>query len=173
MGNSVIALSSYDPIAGIAIDPSLVGGGGTGLNPSASASPPYAEIWNLHNVASGVTGVTFAVDSAVRASMQLAEFSGVADAAATDTDTNSATSATASVAGLSGDGLGVVIFAVANATNPFNEGTLTAGWTSLGVTGGNGVWQMSAYKIDAIGAVSVTLTGSLDWAGAGSVFAAA
>lgn len=101
------------------------------------------------------------------------EFSGLANAAATDTDTNSGTSATASLAGLSGDGLAVVIFAAANATNPFNEGTLTAGWTSLGVTGGNGVWQMSAYRIDGANAVSVGLTGSLDWASAGAVFAAA
>jgi len=177
-GNSVIDLISWDDsaVSGLNPVPTFVGGGAGVLD--LVIDPQYTGFGNVaiykkNNVAGGETGVTYATVEAVRASMQGVEFSGLANAAATDTDTNSGTSATASLAGLSGDGLAVVIFAAANATNPFNEGTLTAGWTSLGVTGGNGVWQMSAYRIDGANAVSVGLTGSLDWASAGAVFAAA
>lgn len=174
-GNQVLVGVSFDSAAGIDTA-TFVGGSAGALTLVPDSQVTNAGIrtaWYRGTAAGGETGVQFITDSAVRISIQAMEFSGLANAAATDTDTNSGTSATASLAGLSGDGLAVVIFAAANATNPFNEGTLTAGWTSLGVTGGNGVWQMSAYRIDGANAVSVGLTGSLDWASAGAVFAAA
>lgn len=173
-GNSVIALISLANDGDVAVDPSLVGGGGGYLESITSEYNASADFFiavkGSHDVASGVTGVTTTLNIAVRASMQILEFSGLADAAATDTDTASANTATPGVAGLSGNGIAIIISAYANATSAYSSGP-SGGYTRIGTgTGGASVYQESYYLIGAAGASTITLSGALDTASAGAAF---
>ena len=176
-GNAVIAFISAETENGFSVNPTLVGGGAAALSQVVFVAEGGGGLFTNYiykktAVTGGETGVTFTWDGAVRANLTIIEVSGLADAVATDTDANTNTSTTASLAGLSGDGLAVVIFGAANAVEPFTEATLTSGWTNIAVEGGAAVYQMSAYRIDGANAVSVDLTVS-PWASAGAVFGAA
>ena len=173
-GNSVIALVSLDDSGDGGFDqaPIQVGGGDTVLDlevQEGGATATRVGIFSNHNVSSGITGIALDTAQAVRASMQILEVSGLADAVATDTDTASGNTATPGVAGLTGNGLAIIISAYANATSAYSSGP-SGGFTRIGTgTGGASVYQESYYLIGAAGASTITLSGALDTASAGAV----
>jgi hypothetical protein len=101
-GNSVIALISCPILSEPYPSSSLqcVGGGEESLNLIVQINPDpgvAARIFSANALAGGETGVTFTPDLAVRANNIIAEYSGLADAAAEDTATNTATSTTLAI----------------------------------------------------------------------------
>lgn len=98
-GNSVIALISFDSAGGFDEQPTLIGGGAEQIlnfNPVINGGI-YVNQAYVHNVAGGSTGASFTLDAAVRANNLIAEYSGLADAAAEDTATSTATSTTLAI----------------------------------------------------------------------------
>jgi hypothetical protein len=145
---------SFDPAAGLDGVPVLAPGfvestAEVVQGPGAGAN---TGIYAIHGVVGGETGVFFALDSAVRANLTILEFSGLADAAAEDTDTASSTGTEPAMNGLtpiSPDNLSVAVLAYANAADDYAGGP-TAGWTRIGTgVGGASVFQEVAILIQS------------------------
>lgn len=183
-GSSVIAFISFNNVSDpttFNTFPQLVGGGGQIVDneagPSANGTALAVTIHRAGNVTGGETGITFSIDPPVRASLQVIEVRGLADAAAEDTATNSGdTGASLPLTGLAGTGLSVIGWAAAVGSDLFIPATLTAGWTSLGAVGGATVYQFAAYKIGTVADVDTTDVGTFEdnaFAVAGAAFGGA
>lgn len=181
-GNSVIALISREATGGGFGTPSAVGGSGL----TFVADSPFdgstfgVAIAYLHTLSGGETGIEWTT-TAVRASMQILEVSGLADAADEDTSTNTVNDGTLlnfnEVTPISASNLIVAIGAYSNGS--FASGS-TSPFTRLGTgTGGGSVLQEAVYAIQSSAAaqssnMDITLDGEPDFqATAVAVFGAA
>jgi hypothetical protein len=155
---------------------SLVGGGAEVLSNVASVEGAsfFAETYKTNDVGGGSTGVTVTFNDPARANNIIAEYSGLADAAAEDTATNTATSTTLAIGTItptSANNLLTAIFAFnANVTVV----TPPTGWTLVDARqGGSSVWQYVYEKIQTSADASnptIVLSGSADIAGAAAAF---
>ncbi len=145
-GNAVIdAVSWVNEAVPLAQDPTLIGGGASMLSDvvgqGGGSGAFVAHLFKKTNVAGGETGIVYAPDDAVRANQIALEVSGLADAAASDTQTGSGNG---SVAVLSADlaGTGFCIFAAsaANATNPFTDIMSNMTVSGAGTSAANGTY---------------------------------
>ena len=134
-------------------------------------------VYHAHNLSGGQTGVYFALEEAQRASMQIIEVSGLADAAAEDTAADSATADTLAIGTItptSPNNLLVAIFAFDADSEVV---TPPAGWTLLDARqGGASVWQYVYYKIQTSAVAdnpTIVLDRSVNIAGAAAAFGGA
>ena len=183
-GNSVIALVSYaidatpGPIA-------LVGGGAGALSEDVAQFAPgdifTASVWYIHNATGGETGVFGDFGEPVRTSMQIIEVSGLADAAAESTNTNSGNGDNVSfntVTPVSAANLIVGIGAYARADENYSSGP-SVPFTRLGTgAGGASVWQEVVYAIQSVatpqsGNMSIQTVNENDYATANAAFGGA
>lgn len=155
-GNSVITLISFDTSTGAEIvDDEVKFAGGAGIDfviASSVTDVLDAQQWKKTNASGGQTGCLYTLTEAVRASMTILEFSGLANAAAEDTSTNSGSSAVLSfgeISPTSANNLIVGIGAYSNATQEYFVGP-DAPFTRVGTgVGGASVWQEVEYAIQA------------------------
>ncbi len=99
-GNSVLALISYFDAADSNPTVDAVGGGAGSLVADVQVgqgTPTRTGIFRDANVTGGETGISLVTSEVVRANNIIAEYSGLADAAAEDTATNTATSTTLAI----------------------------------------------------------------------------
>lgn len=156
-GNSVLSFISFDYTSedGFAVVPALVGGGGAELDIQVDVAAPgnvaKAYILSKGNVAGDETGVQFFTVVAVRASMTILEFSGLANAAAQNTSARSDAGQDYlrfnEVIPNSPANLIIGIGAYANATSDYLSGPQSP-FTRIGTgVGGASVWQEVVYAI--------------------------
>lgn len=157
-GNSVIALISYDnaedPTGVLAFH--LVGGGAVDINSQVVASNGTALATQIGlayggQVVGGETGAIYSTTLAVRASMTILEFSGLANAAAQNTSARSDAGQDYlrfnEVTPNSPANLIIGIGAYANATSDYLSGPQSP-FTRIGTgVGGASVWQEVVYAI--------------------------
>ena len=150
-GNSVIALMSFDDSTDVGTNsPTLVGGVDvfTANVEVGLVTSTYAGIFSALNRGGGETGVNVVVGGAVRASMQILEVSGLADAAAFATNTDSGTANTLHTGTFDNTGhiTSLIIGIIAS-----DYADMTAMGASLtpvgGVVGGASVYQTVGYFI--------------------------
>lgn len=151
-GNSVVALISFTDVATFDGNPALVGGGAESLTGAVNTfvAGVFGTLYYVHAVAGGETALSFALDSPVRASVNVQEWSGLANSVPTATSTNSGVAATAvstgSVAPVMPNNL--IIGMYASVLNSYVSGP-TGGFTALTSTGGTGAFQRAGYLIQS------------------------
>lgn len=178
-GNTVIARLSFLDTAGFDAggDPNMVGGDAPALDQAVTSTVTGADvfIWYKHNISgTGEDGVVFKLDIPARASMHIAEYSGLVDAVPQDTSdsSNAASSALgvvpATLDPTTANNLVVGVGAYVSATNTYSSGPSNS-FTRLTPTGGASVFQEEADLIranDGSAVTSVTtLSGAVAWAG--------
>lgn len=152
-GESVIVIISYPSTATVTVSPTMVGGGAAVLTqgPVSSAGGLKIEQWYMEQTDfGGETGVTYTLNSAVRANIHASVWDYLLYAAPEATGTGSAAASaaitTASITPVSLSNL--VIEAAAFAANDYASGP-TNDFIRLTPIGGGAVWQEVAYKIQS------------------------
>lgn len=179
-GNSVIALCSWgdnDALDSIA----CVGGGAEPLTIIDSDVPGAGfniNIATANNIAGGETGVVMDTFGSVRADLQILEVSGLADAAAEDTASDSGEDTDAVTAGaITPTSSDNIIFLLGAINEDQFTSTPPTGFTLLETSvGGASVWQQTAYKIQSAADAQspvMTLKGAANFAACAAVFGGA
>lgn len=182
-GNTVIVAISFVNPADFAVgfNPAFADGEAGNLNGSSGSLGTGVQTVFYYRTGmsgNGESAVTFTLDSAVRASMSISEWSGIPDAAPEDESANSGSSAAlgvvpATLDPTSANNLVVGIGAYVSATDTYSSGP-SNGFTRLTQTGGASIRQECAYKIrtaDGAAITSVTtLSGSVAWASCAIAF---
>ncbi len=177
--NSVLSFISWDDTndQGLASTPGLLGGGAEGLTQSilsGNATTPVCAIYKVNNVAGGETGCSYSTTDTVRASNIIAEYSGLADAAAESTATNFDTSDRLTIGTIEPTSANNLLVAVFGFNADVTVVTPPVGWTLVAVrTGGASVWQYVYARVQSTATPqnpTIALSGSADIAGAGACF---
>ena len=178
VGNTVIACLSFLDTASFG-EPVSCGGGS--LTEAVTATITGVKVYIYYLYLTGAeTEFFYGTDLPVRASMHISEWSGLANAAPentqTNTDTNTAMSIAKNVDATSGNNLVIGIGGYVNATDAYSSGPNNS-FTRLTATGGASVFQECGYLIrtadHAVISSDVTLSSSLAWANAGAAFGGA
>lgn len=179
-GNSVLSFPSIGDNNNLSVAPTLVGGGASVLSQVAiDDTRGWGSVFTYKktNVTGGETGVTFSSNEAVRANNIIAEYSGLADAAAEDTATNTATSTTLAIGTITPTSANNLLTAIFAFDADVTVVTPPAGWTLVDARqGGASVWQYVYQKIQTSADASnptIVLSGSADIAGAAAAFGGA
>ena len=151
-GNSVIMVISYLSTDVVDSDPRLTGGFTESLTLAIASTVVgvTVEIWYIHNIAGGHTGATFVGLEGTRCSLNVSEWSGLANSTPTDTSTNSGVAAAAVSTG-SVDPImpnNLVVGMYGSITDSYVSGP-TGGFTALTSTGGTGAFQRAGYLVQS------------------------
>ncbi len=155
-GSSVIALLEPDPK--LSVDPVLVGGGAGALAlVLEQAGTTSLQIWVIHGVTGGETGLTFTSTAAVPVVANVSEWSGLANAGAEATNSTTGVSASPAIAVTPTSASNLCIAAYSTPTDDYASGP-TGGFTRMTSASITGVFMETAYKIQAVVAV-----GAAEW----------
>ena len=170
-GNTVVAWISAT--ADLQMSPTCIGGGAVELDVVVQAVfNPGAQIWKKSNVAGGETGISLSLQEPARANLHIAEFSGVADAAAFATNTASGTANGLVTGNLDNTGHAISLIVGIIASNDSGMTTMGGGGelVAIGdVVGGASVYQTAGYVITSTedaGWSGESLASGADYAGA-------
>ena len=180
-GNSVIAFISFDGTGDVVLSVSPHAIGGASLNEVIlNTDVPAAQngIYCLPVAAGGETGVGFTTTGAVRASMQIIEVSGLADAAAEDVSTNSGNSGTPSTGSVTPTSASNLVVALAATADPdgFTAGFTEPPFTNVINVGASPVIQAMGYTIQSSATAQspeAELVNGGDWAASAIALGAA
>lgn len=139
-GNAVVAAISFDNGSGdgLSVDPVLIPSG-TLTRDVFAENGVQVDIWERLNVAGGETGITFSTNDHVRASMQVLEVSGLANAAVEDTQSGLGAGTTAALdAPIVPDSAKNFLTFSVSADVDISSGTAPVGWTEATPPGGIG-----------------------------------
>lgn len=151
-GQSIVVAISYPSAATVSVSPTTVNGGAEVLEqgPVSSAGGIKIEHWFLQQTDfGGETGVTFTLNSAVRANIQAWVFDDVLYQAIEASDSTSASTAAVETDEITPESTSnLVIASTAFAANDYSSGPEND-FIRLTPTGGGAVWMESAYKIQS------------------------
>lgn len=175
-GNSIVVFT----IAAISDSPltiSLIPGGQSltsAVRKAVAATPPI-QIWYIHNIPSGVTGVEVdSLDIGVNAFWTQVEFKPLTNAAPEATNTNSALASSTVTTGSAtpASATNLVVAMGGWTANNYSSGP-TNSFTRLTPSGGSGTFEEAAYLSQSSATAQSTgwtLTAGINWAGAIAVF---